>query len=975
MRKLLVIFALLVPSLTWAGTCGNGYSFSQKLIVKHNLVANTTTLTNFPYLIPFNGAATNSITLTALKTVANSGSIQNTAANSAGVTGPADLVFCDAASAGNALKYEVAQYTASSGKMEAWVQIASLSSSDDQNIWMFYGNSGVSTTQQDLTLWTDASYVGVFHMADGSTLSATDSSGTLTAAKVGSPTASTGVADGAMSSVSSSNYINITQNAAMRIASTITVEGWGKPSSCANFGTLVSVPYATSGWSSPFQSWALNTYSTNCQSRFVVSSSGTNHGIDNQGLSMTLSQWNQLVGTFDGTTIRSYLDGVQSGTASFTGTITYPVNADVAIGQRGTYSTGDTWAGDLDEIRIANVTKTADWIKTEFNNINGLTTQLYVAPSPGTNCGAGYAFSRPIVLRRASGSDQTNYPYLMNLNYASLKTVANSGQVQNTANNSLSRSGPADLQFCPDNSGTSTPMKYEVVTYSATAGTMEAWVQIPTLHSASNDTIYMYLNNASQVATQQDLSIWSDVNCTAIWHFPDGSSLDAKDSCQNISTTINGAMAASTGLIGGSADFPGTVGADFTFGTTNYISPTQPMSISVWGNPGLQGGVREFPQQFTLHQPLGGNAFNIGFSTNNANYQGYYWGITNGGQWGRFKDNLSLDANVMNFASMTFDGVDSTSTSSYTVTRNGAAGTVSTAGNFGNTTNTNVIGQVSGGVTNGTWLGKMDEARIFSDKKSNDWSFTDFLTQTGQTFGATSNLIWKTSPYIIVEPSYATPTIRQYATCNSDNFGGVCPMLPVIAGNKYVIVMTTTDVATCTTLPSDTLGLTFTLHIGDSYTGTIHSYQSCIISAPITSSGFDTITLPSLGTPANVAAVIWEVVDISGSGVSTATSGNTAAPPAAMTATSGGANSFLVCATRNTDPGGPPPTIPSTSEGYSFYQSHYNSGDHPSSAYAAYAVVGSGSKNCTLSSGNGGVMAIFGFSAPATAVRHRVVYE
>jgi hypothetical protein len=869
MRRLLPILALLFPLSLWAGTCGNGYSFSQQLIIKHNLAANSTTLTNFPYLVPFNGAATSSITLTALKTVANSGSIQNTAANSAGVTGPADFIVCNAASAGNAIKFEIAQYTATSGKMELWVQIASLSNSADQNIWIFYGNSGVSTSQQDLSMWTDASYVGIFHMSDGSTLSATDSAGTLTAAKVGSPTASTGTVDGAMSSISTSNYINITQNTALRPASTLTVEGWVKPTSCANFGTIVSMPYATSGWSSPFQSWTLNTYSTNCQSRFVVTSSGTTHPVDNQGLAMTLSTWNQLVGTFDGTTVRSYLNGLQSGTASFSGTITYPVNADVAIGQRGTYSAGDVIAADLDEVRISNATKSADWIKTEYNNVSSLTTQLYVAPSPVTNCGSGSSFSREIKLRRAYGADQTNYPFLLSLDYASLKTVANGGQVQNTAANALSRTGPADLQFCPDNTGTSDALKYEVVTYSATAGTMEAWVQIPTLHSASTDSIYMYLNNSSQTTSQQDLTMWSDINCTAVWHFPDGSTLDAKDSCptNSLNGTVNGSTAASANVVNGSASFPGSTGSNITFGSTNnYVSSTQQFSASFWGKTNFVGGSIEFPQFLILHQPST-DAMNIGYaSPNNGSYNGFYWGQTNSELWGRFHDNVSLDTNFYNFSSLSYDGASPTSSGSFAVTRNGASNSITAAGNFGSTSNQNKIGQTT--TATSTWQGQIDEARIFSDLKAANWNITDFLTQSGSVVSATAPWNWKAGPYLVVETPPATPYVRQWTTCNTDYFSSTCTFAaPLLNGTTLVMLVAYTDTLCGSNTPSDSLTLTYTLRASAKHVGTIHDYEPCIVTAPVNSSAFDTITLPFT----NTAAVVLEVGNITTSGLVTAT--------------------------------------------------------------------------------------------------------
>lgn len=189
---------------------------------------------------------------------------------------------------------------------------------------------------------------------------------------------------------------------------------------------------------------------------------------------------------------------------------------------------------------------------------------------------------------------------------------------------------------------------------------------------------------------------------------------------------------------------------------------------------------------------------------------------------------------------------------------------------------------------------------------------------------------------------------------------------PVLSGSIVLVGMTITDegLGLCTHLPTDTMGSTYTLVSGasDSYTGTIHSYQSCVFYASMTSAGINTLTLPTtgVGTPPNVAAVVMEVGNITSVGAVGTNAGTTAGPPASMSATSPAADSFLVCVTRNSAPGGPPPTLPTTTQGYSAIQSAYNEDDHGTAAYLAYGVVGSGSKSCTLqTSGNGAVMAIF----------------
>jgi hypothetical protein len=144
-------------------------------------------------------------------------------------------------------------------------------------------------------------------------------------------------------------------------------------------------------------------------------------------------------------------------------------------------------------------------------------------------CGSGYSFVREIQLLSAANSNQTNYPYPVNLLYLPLRTVGNSGQVQHTVSNALSVTVPADLVFCPDTSLTSTPLKYETAAYNATTGALQAWVQIPTLHTGSTDSIYLYTNNSGVSTDQEDLTMWTDVNCIFVYHM-EGTS---KDSCNS----------------------------------------------------------------------------------------------------------------------------------------------------------------------------------------------------------------------------------------------------------------------------------------------------------------------------------------------------------------------------------------------------------------------------------------------------------
>jgi hypothetical protein len=190
---------LLVSALSWAGTCGNGYSFSKAVTLPFSLVA-TSDQTNYPWVMKG--------TYPAWATVANGGKVQNTAANTPGVTSPADFIVCDAASAGNAIKFYFKFYDATTGKHLVWLQRATASHTVNATVYVFYGNSGVATSQQDTSLLTDAGYVVSEDNPDGTSLSVTDFSGTQTMTNH-SATATGGPIDGAAKTVAaSSQYVS-----------------------------------------------------------------------------------------------------------------------------------------------------------------------------------------------------------------------------------------------------------------------------------------------------------------------------------------------------------------------------------------------------------------------------------------------------------------------------------------------------------------------------------------------------------------------------------------------------------------------------------------------------------------------------------------------------------------------------------------------------------------------------------------------
>ncbi|KPJ58234.1 MAG: hypothetical protein AMJ46_14495, partial [Latescibacteria bacterium DG_63] len=66
------------------------------------------------------------------------------------------------------LDHEVEKYVPSTGELVAWVRIPTLSGSSDTTIYLYYGNSTItSPTENPTGVWSNG-YVGVWHLAESS---------------------------------------------------------------------------------------------------------------------------------------------------------------------------------------------------------------------------------------------------------------------------------------------------------------------------------------------------------------------------------------------------------------------------------------------------------------------------------------------------------------------------------------------------------------------------------------------------------------------------------------------------------------------------------------------------------------------------------------------------------------------------------------------------------------------------------------
>ena len=280
-----------------------------------------------------------------------------------------DIVFTNAT--GTKLNHEIELFNGTSGELVCWVNVTSLSSSSNTEIWMYYNNSGCSSQENIVGVW-DSNYVMVQHLQEDPTDSAPefkDSTGEHngTSVNLDAEDQMTGIVDGSLNfDLADTEHVTVPHSAdiVFDINDDFTVSTWAY---------LASLPGAWAGivtksrddapwygiWISNANVWAFGTEN--------------GAGADNLLGSSVTTGWHYVVAVQEGGVEKNiYVDGVNQGTGP-------AGNAngagDIWIG--GAASVSEYLESQVDEVRISNTTRNASWINTSYNTMNSPSTFLH----------------------------------------------------------------------------------------------------------------------------------------------------------------------------------------------------------------------------------------------------------------------------------------------------------------------------------------------------------------------------------------------------------------------------------------------------------------------------------------------------------------------------------------------------------------------------------------------------------------------
>lgn len=325
----------------------NGYSYQRPITISHTKVPNSDQ-SNFPVLI--------SGTYSYLATTANGGNVTN--ANGY------DILFSSDPYGLNVLPFEQESYNAATGVIIYWVQVPTLSHANDTVIYMFYGNSSVTTDQSNKNGVWDSNYLGVWHLDETSGLQqdSTANGNSATAVRVtaeGSATAQIGRSD--QFNAANPDHVDLPNIA---LSSAFTLEAWIYPTAYTDWARVLAKAYSSN--TAPWVDYDLAFDSASSHKIDVgFDQNGTGIGLSSNG-TVPLNQWTHVVGTYDGSNLRLFLNGASDNSVAASGSVA-SVSQTTEIG----YNNVDgpqSFTGNIDEVRISAIARSSDWITTEYNN-------------------------------------------------------------------------------------------------------------------------------------------------------------------------------------------------------------------------------------------------------------------------------------------------------------------------------------------------------------------------------------------------------------------------------------------------------------------------------------------------------------------------------------------------------------------------------------------------------------------------------
>lgn len=209
-----------------------------------------------------------------------------------------------------------------------------------------------------------ATLVAAYALDEGTGTTVSDLSGAGNNGTLANATWATGKFGNALKFTGAANsMVTIPDSASLHLGSGMTLEAWVYPTSLTspggNWDAVVAKDHTGSSDDVSYALYGAQGTGTGPATHVLI---GTDRGTANV-TALPLNQWTFIAGTYDGATLRTYVNGSQVASKSQTGTIQATTNP-LHLG--GDWS-GEMFTGLIDNVRIYNGALTAAQVQTDMN--------------------------------------------------------------------------------------------------------------------------------------------------------------------------------------------------------------------------------------------------------------------------------------------------------------------------------------------------------------------------------------------------------------------------------------------------------------------------------------------------------------------------------------------------------------------------------------------------------------------------------
>ena len=344
-----LLLTLLAPRLGFCAWYGEvGWQYRQKVTISQTVTP--ATLSSFPYLIK----------------IVDAGNPLFAKAQTDG-----DDILFTLSDGSTKLDHEIEHYDDTGGELWAWVELTTLTTGSDTEIYLYYGN-GTASNQENISGTWSNDYAAVYHLHDDFD----DSVGLHNGTNSGSADADGRIADG-QEFIPQGGVDKVSIGTWSVSGSQLTVQSWINADTFNQDDPRMIDKARGSGTQDHV--WMLSLFNgSSGENRLrarvktgTSDSEGTTTLIADAGsgdLSST-GLWFHVAMTYDGSTMRIVKDGADVGNTSKSGSLRENSWA-ISIGNNAGSSVESqySWDGKLDEVRISTIARPLNWLTAESRN-------------------------------------------------------------------------------------------------------------------------------------------------------------------------------------------------------------------------------------------------------------------------------------------------------------------------------------------------------------------------------------------------------------------------------------------------------------------------------------------------------------------------------------------------------------------------------------------------------------------------------